>query len=299
MSPLARLRAVFAGDGGPPIAPRARLIGGLIALVAAATGFLAVASAEIGLAAHRVAGAWSGELDGAATVRLPPAEATAQAAAVAAALEALSQTPGVAAARPLSEEERRALLAPWLGPDADLSALPAPALIDVRLEGAGPDAEDLARRLDLVAPGAVYDDHGAWRAPLDDAARNLRAAAVVASALAAAALAAMVAVATAATLWSAAGVVRTLRLIGAEDRFIMRVFERPFALRAALGAFVGAGAALALAAALVPAAGAEAAFTGAGEAGPFWPSLAAAPLVAGATALLAARAAAFLLLRRE
>ncbi|MEM8756106.1 MAG: cell division protein FtsX, partial [Pseudomonadota bacterium] len=190
----------------------------------------------------------------------------------------------VAAARPLSEEERRALLAPWLGPDADLSALPAPALIDVRLEGAGPDAEDLARRLDLVAPGSVYDDHSAAAARADATT---------------AALAAMVAVATAATLWSAAGVVRTLRLIGAEDRFIMRVFERPFALRAALGAFVGAGAALALAAALVPAAGAEAAFTGAGEAGPFWPSLAAAPLVAGATALLAARAAAFLLLRRE
>lgn len=299
MSPVQRIRGRI-GASSTPIAPRAGAIGGLIALVAAAMGFLAAAAALTGVAADRIAGRWTDELSHVATVRViaPEAELEAE---VSNALSVLALAPGIADARVLSDEENRALLAPWLGPEADLAALPLPVLIDVQLEGSGPDAADVARQLSLAAPGAVWDDHGEWRAPLIVAARGVRRAAAAGVLMAVIALAAMVAVAAAATLWSGAGVVRTLRLIGAEDRFISRAFERPFALRAALGAGIGAAAA-AIFAVTMPRIGVGA--FGAGDFGggaqiwlaPLAPPVAA--LIAGLTALGATRAAAHLVLRR-
>ncbi|MEX2520675.1 MAG: cell division protein FtsX, partial [Paracoccaceae bacterium] len=130
---------------------------------------------------------------------------------------------------------------------------------------------------------------------------GVRRAAAAGSWMALVALAAMVAVAAAATLWSGAGVVRTLRLIGAEDRFISRAFERPFALRAAFGAAVGAAAA-AIFALTMPRIGTEMFSTGAFGAEPLlWLAPLAPPvaaLIAGLTALGATRAAAYLVLRR-
>lgn len=281
--------------GLPPIAPRAGAMGGLIAMVALATGFLAGLAGFAGLAAERAASGWTAALADAATVRAPD-EATA-----AAALGVLRTTPGIAAARPLDPAETAALLAPWLGAGTDLSALPVPRMVDVTLEGAGPDRAELLRRLEAEAPGAVWDEHRAWRAPLLSAAAGVRGAAAAAMGFAALALAAMVGVAAAATLWSGAGIVRTLRLIGAEDRFIVRAFERPFALRAGAGALAGAGAAAALAFAAPRIEGVGALGGAAETAAPIW--LAAAPLavglVAALLALAATRLAAWLVLRRD
>ncbi|MEM7544388.1 MAG: cell division protein FtsX [Pseudomonadota bacterium] len=293
------LRALFAPTD-TPIAPRADFIGGLIALVAAAMAFLAVAATEAGLAADHIAGRWSGELSASATVRIT-GEAANLPATIDGALGVLEVTPGVAVARVLSDDENRALLAPWLGEEADIAALPLPVLIDVTLSGAGPDVEELKRQLALSAPGAIYDDHGEWRAPLLAAADALRIAAGVGVALTIAALAAMVSVAAAATLWSGAGVVRTLHLIGAEDRFIVRAFERPFAIRAALGAFCGTLLAWLIAARIPQLHAVDVMAGSASQTAPStWWLLPAVPLVAGATALLATRlAAAFVLKHSE
>ncbi len=45
--------------------------------------------------------------------------------------EILATTPGVKEARPLGEEEQRALLEPWFGPDLPLDRLPIPRLVEV------------------------------------------------------------------------------------------------------------------------------------------------------------------------
>lgn len=294
------------GRKSPPIAPRAGVIGGLIALVAAAMGFLAAAGALTGFAADSIAGRWTERLSAVATVSVASPLGEDPAGAVAATLAVLRSTPGIAEARPLSEDENRALLAPWLGPEADIAALPVPALIDVKLEPVGPDTAELRRRLTQAAPGAVWDDHREWRSPLIQAARGLRRTAAAGVLLSVGALAAMVAVAATASLWSGAGVVRTLKLIGAEDRFISRAFERPFATRAALGAGIGALIAAAIAAGMPRIEGidvfAAGAFTGGGP-GADWRLVLLAPLaaalVAGLTALGATRAAAYFVLRRR
>ena len=46
-------------------------------------------------------------------------------------LDLLATTPGIASARALTDEEQRALLEPWFGPDLPIDALPIPRLIEV------------------------------------------------------------------------------------------------------------------------------------------------------------------------
>jgi cell division protein FtsX len=86
-----------------------------------------------------------------ATVTLPQSSD----AAVAAALDVLYRDRAVLAAAPLSDDELRALMTPWLG-EADGANLPWPAMIDVRLDPlAEPDLAVLEDKLSEVVPGAV------------------------------------------------------------------------------------------------------------------------------------------------
>lgn len=297
MAIVKAIRNVFA-PAETPIAPKSGVIGGLILFVSLAMTFLAVVAFEAGLAAERVAGQWSGELAQSATVRIvaPKQELPTLTRETLAVLEI---APGVAAAREISEAELKALLAPWLGRDADVAALPLPVLIDVSIEGGGPNVVDVQRQLDLVAPGAVYDDHGQWRAPLIEAAQGLRRIALVGVALALLALGAMVGVAATASLWAGASVVLTLRLIGAEDRFISRAFERQFALRAAIGGVFGAAIALFISARMPRITSADIFSPGeAAASGPHFWLIVAAPAIAAIAALLATRTASFFVLRR-
>lgn len=299
-----------AGPAAPPPAPRHGLRPGplaprstapdLVALVAAAMCFLAVLALGAADGAARIAGAWRGGLDGAATVRLALG---ADAGAVEAALAALADAPGVTAARTLSPEEVAALLAPWLG-TGPAGAPPAPVLIALTVAPEEFDAAAAQARLDAAAPGARLEDHGAWRARVAEAAGAFRRLAFASVALMGVALAAMVAAASRASLAGAAATVRTLRLLGAEDAFVARAFVRPIALRALLGGAAGALGA-ALAALALPEFGVSDAL-GAASAPDLWrepgglalPGLVLAPLAAGSVAWAAARATVAALLAR-
>jgi cell division transport system permease protein len=217
--------------------------------IAVATSFLAVLTLAAGLAAVELGGEWRADLAGVATVRV--AETAAGTAAgtdagegvderLRAVLEVLRTTPGIAGARSLSDAEQAALVAPWLGDAAGLGGLALPRLIDVRLDGDGPDAARLQGRLDMTVEGAVYDDHAAWRRPLVAAAEGLTRLAFAATALVLATAALMVALAARATLAANRHVIEIVRLVGAEDRFISTAFVRRLARRAAVGGAVGA-----------------------------------------------------------
>lgn len=289
---------LLAGRRPPPLTPRSGIAVALVALAAAAMCFLGVIALLGARAADAVASDWTADLAATGTVRVggPVAGRGERAAA---ALAALETTPGIGEARRLGARDLDALLAPWLGPGLDLSGLPAPELIEVTLDGAPFDAAGLQLRLDAQAPGAVWDDHGSWRADVASAASTLRDIAAVWVAVAAFTMAAMVATSARASLAAAAPVVRTLRLIGAEDRAISRAFERAFALRALLGGAVGAAAAL-LAAAQMPEAWVVAAPGAGGGLDEVDAALAlAAPLGAGLVAWVATRVSVLIELRRS
>lgn len=263
----------------------------LVAVVAGAMAFLAVLAFETVQGAGRLVGVWEQGLAGTATIRVP-AEGNVEAAAAAA-----RALPGIASARVIPAQEAADLLLPWLGDGFDARTVPLPGLVDLRFGDAPPDSAALASAVAAAAPGAVYDDHALWRAPLVRAARGFRRLGIGSMVLMGLALVAMVTVAARASLAGAAETVRTLRLLGAHDAMIASSFDRRIAVRAFAGALVGAPLA-ALAVRLLP-------FDGVGESlglalttAPLpWAAAALLPVVCGALAWGTARAAILLMLR--
>jgi cell division transport system permease protein len=276
----------------PPSGPTAWLT----SFTAGAMTFLAVFALALSLASGRLAERWSGALERTATVRLsaPEDQIDRQVDAV---LALLATTPGIASARALTEDEQRALLEPWFGPDLPVDALPLPRLIEVIEDGAGYDGTGLRARLAAEAPGAVLDDHTRWREPMAQAASRLRLLGLLSIGLIGAAMAAMITLAANASLAANAQVIKVLRLVGARDAYIARAFVRRFTLRAAAGAAIGAFAGL-LGVFLLPSTNDAGGFlTGLGFQGMGWLWPFVLPPIAGAVAFFATRAAAIRKLR--
>ena len=262
---------------------------------AGAMAFLAVFALAMSLAAGRLADRWASELSQSSTVRVT-APADQLEAQTEAALQVLRTTPGVASVRPLTIDEQRALLTPWFGPELPLESLPIPRLIDVIETEEGYDAQGLRLRLQVEAPGAILDDHGRWRAPLVDAATRLRSLGSLAILLIAVVTAAMITLAANAALAANRQVIQVLRLVGARDSFIARVFVRRFTIRALTGAAIGTVFGGITVAAL-PGAG-DTVLSGLALSGFQWLWLLIVPPSAGLVAFLATRTAASGVLRR-
>ncbi|MFD1340917.1 cell division protein FtsX [Litorisediminicola beolgyonensis] len=288
---LQRLSVLTSDPGADRVVPPTGFTVWLTLFANAAMAFLAVFSLALSLAAGRLADRWSAELARSATLRIsaPAEEMDRQ---VAAALDILSVTPGVASARALDLDEQKTLLEPWFGPDLPLDRLPVPRLIEVVEDGDGYDGAGLRLRLQAEVPGAVLDDHSRWRRPLVAAADGLRAIGWTALALIAAVTAAMVTLAARAALAANAQVIAVLRLVGATDAYIAGAFTRRFTRRALGGAALGTLTGV-VAVWLMPDTGdAGGVLTGIGFRGwdVLWPL--AVPLLAAAVAYLATRLAA-------
>ncbi len=270
------------------IVPPSGFTASLTVLSAAAMAFLAVFIGAISMSASRVADDWGAALGDKATIRLSAPAETLQD-QIDAVMTIAAQTPGVVGARQLTEDEQRALLAPWFGTDAALEGLRLPVLFDLTLEGDGPDIEGLRRRLQGEAPGAVYDDHARWRLPMVRAADRMSSVAGVSLVLIAAIGAAMVALAASASLSANRQIIGVLRLVGAKDVFITRIFVRRFTLRTIGGAVTGSIAGM-IVVVLMPGGGGfiDLRFAGAGW---LWPAL--VPLAGGGISYMATRYAAF------
>ncbi|SLN54100.1 cell division protein FtsX [Pseudooctadecabacter jejudonensis] len=297
-----RLQSLIDALAGDPQADRAVPPTGFTArltvLSAAAMAFLAVFALALSLATGRLADRWASELAQTSTLRIS-APAGQMAAQTQAALAVLTTTPGVASARALTDDEQRALLAPWFGPDLPIETLPVPQLIEIVEDSAGYDATGLRARLSAEAPGAVLDDHTRWRAPLVEAASRLRLLGFTAMVLIAAATAAMITLAANAALAANAQVIRVMRLVGAQDTYIASAFVRRFTLRALIGATAGMVLGT-LAVLLLPSTDAAGGFlTGLGFQGWHWLWPLIIPILAGVVAFVATRHAALRTLKEQ
>lgn len=233
------LRGLVAGDRhADRVVPPTGFTAQLTVFVSGAMAFLAVFALALSLASGRLADRWGDELARTATIRIVAPEDQ-RAIQTTAALQVLSTTPGIAAARALTDEEQQALLAPWFGQDLPLDTLPVPRLIEIEATDQGFDATGLRLRLAAEVPGAVLDDHGRWRAPLVSAAQRLRFLGWTVAFLIIGAVAAMVTLAANAALAANAQVIAVLRLVGATDSYIANAFVRRFTLRALAGSAVG------------------------------------------------------------
>lgn len=270
----------------------------LTVFVAAVMAFLAVIALAVSLTTNRAANLWAEELAQSATLRLPPDPATADALLLSA-LDVLQTTPGVSSVRALSQDEQRDLLAPWFGPDLPLDALPMPQLIEIVTDRDGVDIDGLRARLSAQVPGAILDDHTAWRAPLLEAAGRVRLIGWSVIVLIGATVAAMITLAAQAALAANVQVIRVLRLVGAKDAYIARAFVRRFTLRAGGGAIIGTIAGVIVVLVMPQGDGADSILLGVGFEGTewIWPLL--VPVLAAGVAFFATRAAAFRRLKEQ
>ena len=158
------------------------------------------------------------------------------------AMRALTGAPGVAAIRPVPEDDMRKTLERWLGPAGAAADLPLPALIDVDLEP-GASAKAVAAKVEQAVPGARFLAHGAMLSPVLRALRSLTWLAVALVMLIALATAAAVVLAARGALDTNRPTIEVMHGVGATDAQVARLFQRRIALDSLTGGLAGAGAA--------------------------------------------------------
>lgn len=209
-----------------------------------------------------------------------------------AAIGILRGVPGVQSADALPRAAVEALLQPWLGRDALEADLPLPGLIDVTLaDNAALSVDALSARLQSAVPGARIDDPKPWLDRLVQLGRLLQSLGGGIVLLVGLALAAMVIFATRAGLAARRDTIELLHLIGAEDGYIAKQFQRHVARQAVQGGVAGVVLAIVILVAIQILAGGVGAglLPGMGMAWWHWLALLVLPLAALLLAIFTAR----------
>lgn len=229
-----------------PLLPREPAQDLLLVFVAGVLCFFACLSVIGALGADRAARGWAGQIRGSATVLVQPSAGESPDASAARAAEALAGVKGVSEAAVLEKAKAEALLEPWFGPGPALADLPIPRLVTVELDPEAP-ASITALETSLKGAGveATIDDHSRWTRSIMRGGGFARLAAVGAAVLMTLAAGAVIAFATRAGLAARREIVEVLHLSGAEDVFIVALFQNRLAeLAAVAGALGAAGAVL-------------------------------------------------------
>lgn len=289
-------RGLFRSFRSEPLLPDAGAAGAPLTAVIAVMSFLAALALASFLFIADAASDWTGDLQRGLTIQIKGADAGDIAAQTEEAMRILRSTEGVLEARALPPEESAKLLEPWLGKGNIGAYLNIPALIEVRVdERLRRDLGLLRSRLQAAAPGAVLDDHGAWRKRLAAAAGSGQLIAFAVFVLIMGAASAISILAARAGLAANREIVSILHMVGATDAFVANQMQRRFLVLGLRGAFAGlalAVLALGLAALVMRAGGGPAGFLPALKLGPgFFSVLLAVPislcLVTAVTARLA------------
>lgn len=223
-----------------PVLPAKSVAGRALILVIVIMTFLAGLTAG---AVHLIADAssdWSGSIAREVTIQVRPLPGRDIEADVRLAADIAGRVRGIEAVRVFARGEGEKLLEPWLGTGLDLSELPVPRLIVLRIApGARPDFGALKATLVERLPNAGLDDHRLWLGRLKAMADTLVLIGLAILALVLTATGLAVAFATRGAMAGTAHIIDVLHLVGAEDAYIARQFQRHFLGLALKGAALG------------------------------------------------------------
>jgi len=227
-----------------PIVPDDAVTSRALLVVIAILSFLAALAVGAILIAQSIAGEWRNDIAREVTIELRPASGRDLDADARLAEEIARALPGIVDAHALTNAEISRLLAPWLGTDADLAALPIPHLVRAKVDNrAPPDLGALRRTLAGALPNAALDDHQGFASRLGSItdAVTLAGLAILVLVLTATMLA--ISFATRAAVAANRAVVEVLHFVGAREAFVARIFARHFLVLGLKGGLIGAGAA--------------------------------------------------------
>ena len=228
-----------------PLVPTDSAASRSLAAVIAILTFLAGLCAGAAEIAATSAGQWQGSLAREVTIQVRPGPGRDIDADLARAETIAKAEPGIVQARTFSKGEAERLLEPWLGSGLDLSDLPVPRLITLKLGTPPPDLKHLRANLSEALPGvASLDDHVLWLQRLSTMANTFVGVGIGIVALVLVATGLAVAFATRGAMAGNREVVEVLHFVGADDDFIARAFQRRFFGLGLRGGAIGAGSAL-------------------------------------------------------
>jgi cell division transport system permease protein len=242
-----RRQSRYATARANQIVPEGTVAGNALIVVIAIMSFLACLTLGAVSLVRDASRDWQLDIQRQVTIQVRPIDGVDVAAETQKAAALARATRGVARADVLDDSANARLLQPWLGSDFDLSGLPIPRLIEIKLADANAvDLPALRKRLSSDVKGASLDDHQAWASRLQSLADTTVIAGLAILTLVFVATVLCVVFATRGAMATNSGVVTVLHLVGAEDGFIAREFQRHFLLLGLRGGMIGAAGAAVL-----------------------------------------------------
>jgi cell division transport system permease protein len=229
-----------------PLVPASSIAGRALVSVIAIMTFLSCLTAGGAMLVASASQGWRSQISREVTIQIKPDAGREIDAQVEKAAATARAAPGVANVQVFSKQDSERLLEPWLGAGLDLSELPIPRLIVVRMQDrVEPDLAALRSALAAQAPGASLDDHRLWLSRLDTMADAIVLFALALFILMILAMMLAIGFATRGAMAGNREIIEVLHFVGAADRYISRQFQGHF-LRLGLrgGLLGGAGAAL-------------------------------------------------------
>ncbi len=222
----------------PALLAEGSVAGRSLVIVVAIMTFLAAMTAGTVELIASASSAWRADISQEATIQIRPRAGRDIERDVERAAQLARQTPGVADVKVATRQEAERLLQPWLGAGLDISELPVPRLIELRMSGR-PDFQTLRRQLQEQAPGASLDDHRLWVQRLGAMANATVAVGIFILLLVLTATALAIAFATRGAMAGNRHIIEVLNLVGASDGFIAREFQRHFLRLGLRGGLIG------------------------------------------------------------
>lgn len=223
-----------------PLLPEAGAGGPALTAVIAVIAFLATLSLAGYLLVTSASQHWTRELRSALTIQIPGETQQAIKDRTAMAVRVLETTEGVVDFRVMPPEEAGQLLEPWLGENTVSAYFSVPAIIEVRANQAlQQDITLLKSRMSAAAPGAIVNDHGAWKSRLVASVRSAQILAFSIFLLVILATCSIAIFAARAGLAANHEIVSILHLVGASDQFIAIQVQQRFLTLGLRGAITG------------------------------------------------------------
>src|ERR1700722_6090805 len=175
VEPILAVEPEHAFETRAPLIPGDSVAGRALVVVIAIMTFLACLTAGAALLVAEASQAWRSDVLQEATIQVKAQAGDDVENLVSRAVAIVAKAPNVESAHALTQAESEKLLEPWLGAGLDLSQLPIPRLIVVRLRSQGSeDLSTLRSTLATAVPQADLEHPRVWASGRDSPRRCLR-----------------------------------------------------------------------------------------------------------------------------
>jgi cell division transport system permease protein len=223
-----------------PILPNDTVAGRSLIAVIAIMSFLAALTVGAMQIVRTTAAEWRGDVTREVTIQIRPIENNDIEVETRRAVDIAKRAPGVTDVQAYTKQETEKLLEPWLGAGLDLSTLPMPRLIKVRMQNIDDtDMMKLRTMLSENIPNATLDDHRGWSERIASVANMITFTGFIVLTLVLIGTVLSISFATRGAVAANRGIVEVLHFVGAHNSYIAHIFQHHFLMVGLKGGMIG------------------------------------------------------------